>query len=163
MPCIWGQHSGAQLFCAAVVIPSDAPGILQTPDGGSYQGEIHAVRALIDTGATITCVSSRLAKILKLQPVGKVPVHGVAGIVPHNSYLFLIAFPFNVLPGQKPPADLSVGPGQMATQIHLLQKVLQGFEFEGGATPAFDVLLGMDVISTGSLVVQGNGTFSFSF
>ena len=36
------------------------------------------------------------------------------------------------------------------------------WRFHGG-NASFQVLLGMDVISTGSLVVQGNSTFSFSF
>jgi hypothetical protein len=43
-----------------------------------------------------------------------------------------------------------------------LDKVIQGCEFDGGSAN-FDVLMGMDVISTGSLVVQGSNTFTFSF
>jgi len=47
--------------------------------------------------------------------------------------------------------------------MHVLDKVIQGCAFGGGASN-FDVILGMDVISTGSLVVQGgHQTFSFSF
>jgi len=48
-------------------------------------------------------------------------------------------------------------------QLFILNKVIHGCEFAGGQNPPFEVLLGMDVISMGSLVVQGNNTFSFSF
>jgi hypothetical protein len=50
----------------------------------------------------------------------------------------------------------------MMGQLYVLQKVIQGCAFQGGNAP-FEVILGMDVISTGSLVVQGDGHFSFSF
>jgi hypothetical protein len=160
MPCIWGQHNNSQLFCVVAVLPASAATVSA---GTIYSGQVHACRALIDTGATTTCISKRLATILQLQPIGKVPVHGVAGIVHHNSYLFSIGFPFMLAPGVPPPPGIQAEPGTVTTQLHLLDKVLQGCEFDGGAAPRFDVLLGMDVISTGSLVVQGNATFSFSF
>ena len=163
MPCIWGQHSGTQLFCALAIIPATTPGIMGQPHGSVFTGDVKAVRALIDTGATTTCISKRLATDLKLDPIGKVQVHGVGGFVSHNSYLFFVAFPFAVRPGVPlPPGLPAPAPGHVTTQIHLLDKPLQGSEFDGGSAN-FDVLLGMDVISTGSLVVQGNGTFSFSF
>jgi hypothetical protein len=160
MPCIWGQHSSSQLFCVVAVLPASAAALAE---GSIYTGQAQGCRALIDTGATTTCVSKRLSSLLGLQPVGKVAVHGVAGIVYHNSYLFSIAFPFNVPPNLSLPPGVQPTPGNVTTQLHMLDKVLQGCEFDGGVTPTFDVLLGMDVISTGSLVVQGNGTFSFSF
>ena len=164
MPCIWGLHSGRQLFCALAIIPADAPGVLGMPYGSSFTGVLKGVRALIDTGATTTCITSRLARDLNLQPVGKVQVHGVSGVVAHNSYLFLVGFPFAVAPGTPlPPGHPPPGPGETTTQTHILDKIIEGCEFNGGDNPAFDVLLGMDVISTGSLVVQANGTFSFSF
>jgi hypothetical protein len=42
-----------------------------------------------------------------------------------------------------------------------VEKIIQGSEFKTGGN--FDILLGMDVISIGSLVVLGNGSFCFSF
>jgi hypothetical protein len=88
---------------------------------------------------------------------------GFGGAQNHNSHLFLVGFPFAFPPGMPLPAGHpQPPPGQTAFQLHVLQKVIQGCAFQGGSAP-FQVLLGMDVISTGSLVVQGNGTFSFSF
>jgi hypothetical protein len=95
-----------------------------------------------------------------MQPIGKTPVHGVGGVQHHNSYLFIVAFPFALPPGSIPNAP-PLQPGQQLLQLHVLNKVIQGTEFHAGV--GFDILLGMDVISIGSLVVQGNGAFSFSF
>ncbi|MFI4987321.1 MAG: aspartyl protease family protein [Alphaproteobacteria bacterium] len=131
--------------------------------GAPFLGPSIAVNALIDTGATTTGITSRLATQLHLQPIGKVPIHGVGGVQIHNSYLFMVGFPFALPPGAPPAQGLPPpAPGEMQAQVHVLQKVIQGCEFHGGAAN-FEVILGMDVISTGSLVVQGNRTFSFSF
>jgi hypothetical protein len=131
--------------------------------GGAVPANQAAVNALIDTGATTTGVTTALATQLQMQPVGIIQIHGVGGLQNHNSHLFLVGFPFAFPPGAPLPAGHPPpAAGQMPVQLHVLQKVIQGCAFQGGAA-SFQVLLGMDVISTGSLVVQGNGTFSFSF
>jgi hypothetical protein len=155
MPCIWGQHNGSQLFCPVVILP---PNFLS----GAPANQI-AVPALIDTGATTTGITTALATQLQMQPVGIIQIHGVGGLQNHNSHLFQVGFPFALPPGAPLPAGHPPpAAGQTPVQLHVLHKVIQGCAFQGGAAP-FQVLLGMDVISIGSLVVQGNGTFSFSF
>jgi hypothetical protein len=47
-------------------------------------------------------------------------------------------------------------------QLHLINIPIQGAEFDAGQG-GFDVLLGMDVISTGSLKVEGDGSFSWAW
>jgi Aspartyl protease len=160
MPCIWGQHSGSQLLCAVTILPHTIGSSAQP--GAAYSGAmVAAVRALIDTGATTTCISANVVQQVGLQPIGKIQVQGVSGIVHHNGYLFCVGFPFALLPSSPLPALAAPPPaGAALAQLHILQKVIQGCDFPGAAN--FDVLLGMDVISTGSLVVQG-GTNSFSF
>jgi hypothetical protein len=157
MPCIWGQHNGSQLFCAVAILPPNF-----TPQGGS--GPTSTATALIDTGATTTGITAALAAQLQLQPVGIMPMHGFGGVQHHNSHLFIVGFPFPIPPGAPVPVGHPPpGPGQTAIQLHVLNRVIQGCAFPGGNAP-FQVILGMDVLSTGSLVVQGgNGTFSFSF
>jgi hypothetical protein len=120
------------------------------------------VPALIDTGATTTGITTALAAQLQMQPVGKMPIQGVGGVQHRNSHLFQVGFPFAIPPGAAPPNLPPPAPGHLPVQLHVLDKVIQGCQFQGGSAQ-FQVLLGMDVISTGSLVVQGNGTFSFSF
>jgi hypothetical protein len=159
MPCIWGQHNSSQLFCKVAILPANVP--LGAP-GGAYSGPRQIVDALIDTGATTTGITGNLANRLQLQPVGKVPIHGVGGVQHHNSYLFMVGFPFAILPGTPGIPAITVPPGHSQLQLNVLMKTIQGCEFHGGSAN-FEVILGMDVISTGSLVVQGNQTFSFSF
>lgn len=164
MPCIWGRHNGSQVFCALSVLPPQpAPGLGGAPEGAPYVGPSALVNALVDTGATTTGITSRLAAQLQLQPVGKVPIQGVGGVQHHNSYLFMVAFPFLLPPGSPLAAGLPPpAPGQVQTQIHVLDKVIQGCEFHGGSAN-FQIIMGMDILSTGSLVIQGDGSFSFSF
>lgn len=158
MPCIWGQISNSQLLCGATVFPVGS-GVGSLPIGSHFSGLIVGAYALIDTGATMTCITSRLAAQVGLQPIGKVQVHGVGGMVSHNSYLFHVGFPFTVPPGATlPPA----APGQSPVQVHVLHKVIRGCEFHGGSAPQFDILLGMDVIETG-LLTAGNDGFCFAF
>ena len=78
-------------FCPAVARPSLAP------NGGDEDGiaptsPVLATRAIVDTGATTICISARVAAQLKIEPIGKVPVQGVARVSYHNSYLFMAAF-----------------------------------------------------------------------
>jgi len=145
-------------------LPVDAAAdMASTPEGASYNGPIISARALIDAGATTTCISTRLAQKLKIQPIGKVPIQGVSRASYHNSYLFMVAFPFPLPPGSAAPVSLPAPKqNEVQAKIHILQIVIHGVEFDPG-NAGFDVLLGMDVIRTGTLVVQGDGNFSFSF
>jgi hypothetical protein len=154
MPCIWGQHNGSQLLCAVVIAPPNLP---------AAPAAINVVPALIDTGASTTAITTALAALLNLQPIGIMPIHGVGGVQHHNSHLFRVGFPFPLPAGTAaPPGHPPPQQGQVPATILYLHKVIQGCAFHGANAP-FQVLLGMDVISIGSLVVQGNGTFSFSF
>jgi hypothetical protein len=128
MPCIWGQHDNRQLFCRVAILPAGTPVAL----GAAYVGPSQIVTALVDTGATTSGITNSLAARLQMLPVGKVPIHGVAGVQHHNSYLFYVAFPFAVPPGLIPGLP-PLPPGQAQVQFHVLMKVIQGCEFEAGA------------------------------
>lgn len=164
MPCIWGVHSGVgQLFCVAAIIPHT---IGPAPMGSIFPGAgamVQGANALIDTGATGTCISQRLAQRQNLSPIGKVMVHGVSGPAQHNSYAFKIGFPFALAPGAPSPPGMPPPPttGALPGQLHVMERVIQGSEFHGAGN--FDILIGMDVISMGSLVVLGNGSYCFAF
>ena len=74
---------------------------------------------------------------------------GVSGHKFHNNYLFHVAFIMTSKQQGSPE-------GQIKGNMHVFQKPIQGAElgFDGK---------GFDVIATGSLSVEGNGTYSFSF
>lgn len=121
MPCIWGQHNNSQIFCAVMIFPAST---LLPRGGGNLPAVPGALNALIDTGATTTGISNQVVTQLQLQPVGKVPIHGVGGVQHHNSYLFRVGFPFLIPPGSPLAAGLPpLAPGQQHTQVHVLEKV----------------------------------------
>lgn len=154
MPCIWGRHNRSQIFLEVAVLPADlVSNIFANPSAGE-SANISMFRALIDTGAQTTCITKHAADTVGLKPIGRVPVIGVSGQKYHNNYLFHVAF-VRVTQQLDDPATVQ---GNM----HIFNKPIQGAELEFQGRD-FDVLLGMDVIGFGSLAVEGNGTFSFSF
>jgi hypothetical protein len=54
-------------------------------------------------------------------------------------------------------------PGESATpsEVHVCRKVINGGELSDEHT--FDVLLGMDILTTGELHIGKSGTFGFTF
>jgi hypothetical protein len=88
-----------------------------------------------------------------------VAIQGVSGAKYHNNYLFYIGFIVYSAPIGLTNTDVSQ---QFQQELHMLPTPIQGAEFDAGGH-GFDVLLGMDVISSGSLNVGGNGTFSWAW
>jgi hypothetical protein len=116
--------------------------------------------ALIDTGAQKTMISTNVVNALALQAQGQIPIQGVGpNITYHNGYLFHVAFTLPLLaPGQASP---TVPGAPFTLLVHINPNVIYGAELP--VLAGFDVLLGMDILSSGSLKVEGNGQFSFSF
>lgn len=161
MPCIWGQHNNSQLFIEVGIIDAlrwNAAVAVLPPATGPLP---KTYRALIDTGAQRTMISTALIRAEKLTAIGKMPLRGI-GPVPtwHNAYLFHVQFHVPFVPGGR--AALTPGtPVHIQIVVHTNSAPIHGAEIASGG--GFDILLGMDVISTGSLKVEGNHTFSWSF
>jgi predicted aspartyl protease len=105
--------------------------------------------ALIDTGASCTCITAKVVNEVGLAPTGKQTVGGVHGKKVVNQYRFRVAILF---PG---PATITfpANAGPMAIPVLGVE-----FEWSGG----FDVLLGRDILCQGvmTLSFDGHGTFS---
>lgn len=154
MPCIWLNHNRKQLFLDVAIV---SPASFDTLRRTGQLDELKAFRALIDTGATSTCISETVAEEVGLEPLGKVPVTGVAGVAYHNNYSFHVGF------FQARRVELSDdGSEKLKGESHFLADEIQGIELMVESS-GFHVLLGMDVLSSGSLAVEGNGTASWSF
>jgi hypothetical protein len=155
MPCLWGRHNNSQLFVPILVL--DATVVASNP-GNPLAGLAPATppvfTALVDTGAQRTMISPNVVARLNLNPIGKIPVRSAGGIVVHHDgYLFYVGF---VVQNQ-PLGGLTAG-----SVLYTLGKPIWGGEIPatGGS---FDVLMGMDIISSGSLKIEGDGTFSWSW
>ncbi len=149
MPSIRGKHDGSQILLNVAIFDVD---ILDRAKNTDSFG-VNVFTALVDTGAQRTCITERAARAVGLSPIGKVPIRGVSGLNYHNNYLFRVGFAFSSAEEQS-TAQLS--------RVHLVDQVIEGAELSLGNS-RFDVLLGMDVISIGTLTISRDKTFIFAF
>lgn len=95
--------------------------------------------AIWDTGAQATTISTALAGLLKLPPMGQTRVHGVTGLGICSTYLVSIHLPNGLV---IPELEVSDCPEDIGC----------------------DVLIGMDIIAMGDFAINnfgGNTTFTF--
>src|SRR5712692_6142038 len=157
MPCLWGRHNNSQVFVALLVL--DATNVAANPANplaGVTLSNPPLFTALVDTGAEKTMISPNVVTRLGLNPIGKIPILSSGGNIVHlDGYLFHIGFAVPSSPIGSPPG---AAPQPL---LYTLAKPIWGAEipYTGGS---FDVLMGMDIISTGSLKIEGDGTFSWS-
>lgn len=98
------------------------------------------VNALWDTGASNSCISTRLANMLHLPNIGMTKIHSAGGI--HDSRVFSVDF------------DLS------EDLIHLQSIEVNEFL----QNDRFDVIIGMDIITLGDFsITNANGKSVFSY
>lgn len=149
MPSIHGKHGGRAAIIQVAIVDATRHMEHRQSSAPVLTGVV-PFRALIDTGATTTMIASRVVQKLGLQLVNKLPFAGLGGVSWRPAYLFHVAF------YESPP---SVVPSAVS-RIHVCKRVINGGELSDEHT--FDVLLGMDVLTTGSLRIDKDG-FEFSF
>jgi hypothetical protein len=160
MPCLWLQHNSSQLFVNVGILDATKINLAAMPVFGGGTAVPQMFVALVDTGAQATMISSNVVANLNLQPQGKIAIQGVGpNITYHNGYLFHVAFtiPLTPIPQGLPPGSQV----QVQLAVFILPKAIYGAELTTAS--GFDVLLGMDVLSSGSLKIEGSGHYSFSF
>ena len=121
-------------------------GTIQATQSGEANGSSVEVigagaQGLIDTGASKTSVSPKLARALNLRPNGKVPIRSVTATVETNSYAVDIVLTFG-------------------THSAVIEN-LEVCELDLGSAP-FDVLIGRDILCRGVLTMDFAGRFTFS-
>ncbi len=97
--------------------------------------------ALVDTGASVTCICPAIAKSLNLHPIGKRPMVSALTAAPSNVYL----------------VDLLLNFGNSAFIISTIQ--VMEFNVQQGAP--FQMLMGRDIIGRGILTLSSDNHFSF--
>jgi hypothetical protein len=138
MPCLSGRFDRS-------IGPIINVGVLPTgtlvPQSASV-APITTFPALIDTGASVTCISLGVAQTVGLQPIGKRPMVSATESAPVNVYLVDLLLPFG--------AAGFVSPG---TQV---------MEFLPEGNSPFQILVGRDIICRGVLTISFDGHFTFS-
>lgn len=106
---------------------------------------------LIDTGASITCISPELAKRIGLRSLGKESVVVASGTASLNTYLVDMLIPFT-----KPAR--TQGPEAQTLPVQNIQVM----EYLGD-TSRYQGLLGRDIIDRGIFMIAGwDGKYYFS-
>jgi hypothetical protein len=150
MPSIRGQHNHRAAYVTVTIIDDAGYQTHRQSASPVLQGA-RPYRALIDTGATGTALTRHVVAELGLLPVGKRQFGTPTGIVWQPYYLVRAAF------YDSPPEPGSTAP----SRIRVYRQVIEAGEIQD--QPSFDVLLGMDVITSGRLVVDRDGSFEFSY
>jgi hypothetical protein len=150
MPSISGRHNRIQIiFDVALVGVSMQSEHYPDETTTAFSVFSESVKALVDTGATATSVSPQVAQRLNLRPAGKRDVMTANGLKRARYYEFQVALLGSTQSGAAPP-------------FFVLPNAIKGNELNADGM-AFDILLGMDVISQGDLIIRRDGSFTFEF
>jgi hypothetical protein len=138
MPCLSGRFDPR--IGPIINVGVLAPGSL-TPVSGA-PAQITTFPALIDTGASSTCISPIVAQTIGLSPVGLQPMTSATHSVPVNVYLVDLVLPFG-----------STGFVVSGTQV---------MEFAQAGSGPFQMLLGRDVLCQGTFTLSFDGHFTLA-
>lgn len=147
MSLISGAHDGRRVVWDVAVVGVSLSGDPSLGNIRTTSVFSEPVKALVDTGATSTSISPQAARRLGLTSIGKRDVMTANGLRRARVYDFQIAL---------------IGVDAGAAPFYVLPKAVSGTELNPDMF-AFDILLGMDVISQGDLIIRRDGTFSFEF
>ncbi len=126
------QHDGRRIVLPVLVLrPTPSTDLTSYP-----------AQALVDTGATISGITPRVARSLELPPRGKRPLGSARGEDQAERYLFRFGL-MPALPADAPPA------------FPFLFDDVVGFELRDHFH--FDMLLGMDVLGQCDFSMDRNG------
>jgi hypothetical protein len=107
--------------------------------------------ALLDTGASVTCISKNVVQTVGLHPSGKTSMSGSTGQDTVDQYTFVVGFIFGA---RQTPAGLVSG--------QLNAHLVQGCEFQSHGF-GFDILIGRDILCKGSLSLSFDGHYLLCF
>ena len=133
MSCISGRVSANGLIIDVFVI--DHPVFKSHLDKGKEVGSsagsqavevegLKQYKALVDTGATSSCISSGVASDLGLGPIGMKKMVSASGMTDKKEYLFCIGLPLVT------SVDSVAGTAQGA--LHVFEPPIRGLEFNAG-------------------------------
>ncbi len=149
MPLITGTLNNRRALIDCGLRPT-----LETVDGvqpvqSPFSMPIEPFKGLIDTGASLTCVTPRVAQKIGLVPRGKIPLGSVSDVRLHTTYSFVLGVWYSEQNGE---------PQNSTTGYFGFEPVL-GCEIPEKID--FDVIIGMDIISQGDFTTNRLGEFTW--
>ena len=151
MPCISGNYK-KNVLIPIQVFSEKRESILKTHI--FRENSKNSYQALIDTGATNTCISQKIVDDLKLSPLGKISMNAALGVGDVYYYNICIGF-------FRPIQHLTTGKPELIVNRDSLIN-LQTPYFNNENQPC-DLLLGIDVISRGNFSMSFDSHWSFAY
>jgi hypothetical protein len=152
MPCLAGNYNPAVgVLLQVAILPQPQFETLHISQQQQSPPNLTMFAALLDTGASITCISKNVVQTIGLQPSGKTSMSGSTGQSTVDQYTFVVGFMFAAQ--QSPTGAIS---GQLAAHL------VQGCEFMSHGF-GFDVLIGRDILCKGILSISFDGHYALSF
>jgi hypothetical protein len=152
MPCLAGNYNPAVgVILQVAILPPSQLTAVRTQHQPSTPQNLTMFAGLLDTGASVTCISKNVVQTIGLQPSGKTNMSGSTGQGVVDQYTFVVGLLFGAQ--QAPTGAIS---GQL--QAHLVQ----GCEFTSHGF-GFDVLIGRDILCKGILSISFDGHYTLSF
>ncbi|HXW27230.1 MAG TPA: aspartyl protease family protein [Xanthobacteraceae bacterium] len=152
MPCLSGNYDPAVGILLQVgILPASELTAIQAGQGVTPLQNLAMFMGLVDTGASVTCISNNVVKMVGLTPSGKTTMTGSTGSGTVDQFSFLVVFFVN-------PQQLPTGQVTGQAQVNLVQ----GCEFASHGF-GFDVLIGRDILCKGALSFSYDGHFVLSF
>jgi Aspartyl protease len=153
MPCIAGNYNPAVgVILQVAILPSSQLTAIRTQQQQPPAPQnLIMFAGLLDTGASVTCISKNVVQTIGLQPSGKTSMSGSTGASVVDQYTFVVGLLFGA---QQAPT------GAISGQLHA--HLVQGCEFTSHGF-GFDVLIGRDILCKGLLSLSFDGHYALSF
>ena len=147
------SHDNRRLYLPVVVLTAQM--YMDMVISEKRPGSLVVRRGLIDTGATVTCLTSGVINDLSLSPVSQMSVTGVSGTRAHPAYSFYLGLAHSF---DSPAFDMSEDihtEEQGAGSLYAFHQEIVGPEVMD--SPDHEIIVGMDIISKGLLMVHKDG------
>lgn len=155
MPCVSGRYQKSLGVIVGVVIIKPLASTALTQSSKQHPAvPLRQYRALLDTGATGTCISSKVVAEVGLESIGLGEIISASEKTHRNKYFFSLGIPII--------EKVDPNNNEVTGKIHQFPPI-EGPEFHTEQNARFDVLLGMDIIANGCFTVEQDGHFSFWF
>jgi len=157
VPCCAGSYDpSVGIYLQAILIPKAFSQTRERLDAADVfpGGVVKPFKAQIDTGAQTTCITKRVIDHYSMQPNGRTKIISVSGQEEVNTFIFTVGFLMGGTPNRVGSA--------FAGNFSFFQPVM-GAEIYTHEDDDLDILIGMDIISKGSLHIEASGYFSFWF
>jgi hypothetical protein len=152
MPCLAGNYNPAVgVLLQVAILPQSQLTTLRTQQQPPPSQNLTMFAGLVDTGASVTCISRNVVQTIGLQPSGRTTMSGSTGQNTVDQYTFVVGLMFAAQ--QSPTGAVS---GQLYAHL------VQGCEFTSHGF-GFDVLIGRDILCKGTLSLSFDGHYVLSF